>query len=108
MPGPGDRGGVKAKPRDAKGALRRILSYLMEFRWMVVLYLFCTLLSNIGNLLGPRFAGKAIGVVEAGSKLGVGQIDMETVGYYALLMLACYVGGSVMSFLVNIGMMRVG
>ncbi|MDE6280283.1 MAG: ABC transporter ATP-binding protein, partial [Oscillospiraceae bacterium] len=108
MPGPGDRGGVKAKPRDAKGALRRILRYLMEYRWWVLLFLGCTLLSNTGNLLGPRFAGKAIGVVEEGYKLGPGHVDMGLVGHYALLMLGCYAGGSVMSFLVSIGMMRVG
>ena len=108
MPGPGDRGGVKAKPRDAKGALRRILRYLMEYRWWVLLFLCCTLLSNIGNLLGPQFAGEAIGVVEEGYKIGPGHVDMGRVGRYALLMLACYWLGSVMSFLVNIGMMRVG
>ena len=108
MPGPGDRGGVKAKPRDAKGALRRILRYLMEYRWWVLLFLCCTLLSNIGNLLGPQFAGEAIGVVEEGYKIGPGHVDMAGVRHYALLMLACYAGGSVMSFLVNIGMMRVG
>ena len=108
MPGPGDRGGVKAKPRDAKGALRRILRYLMEYRWWVLLFLCCTLLSNTGNLLGPRFAGKAIGVVEEGYQLGPGHVDMGMVGHYALLMLACYGLGSVMSFLVSIGMMRVG
>ena len=66
MPGPGDRGGPKARPRDAKGALRRILQYLMEYRWWVALFLLCTLLSNAGNLLGPQFAGKAIGVLEDG------------------------------------------
>ena len=34
MPGPGPRfqTGVKAKPRDAKGALRRILRYLLVYR----------------------------------------------------------------------------
>ena len=100
--------GGKVRPRDAKGALLRILRYLMEYRWWVLLFLFCTFLSNIGNLLGPRFAGKAIGVVEAGGRLGPGHVDMAAVGRYALLMLVCYVGGSVMSFLVNIGMMRVG
>ena len=108
MPGPGDRGGPKAKPRDAKGALLRILRYLMQYRWLVLLFLICTLLSNIGNLLGPQFAGKAIGVVDEGFKLGPGQVDMGRVGRYALLMLACYGVGSIMSFLVNIGMMRVG
>ena len=107
MPGPGDRGG-RAKPRDARGALRRILQYLMEYRWWVLLFLCCTLLSNIGNLLGPQFAGEAIGVVEEGCKIGPGHVDMGLVSRYALLMLACYGLGSVMSFLVNIGMMQVG
>ncbi len=108
MPGPGDRGGVKARPRDTKGALRRVLQYLMEYRWLVLLFLACTFLSNIGNLLGPRFAGQAIGVVEDGWKQGAGQVDMAAVGRYALLMLGCYAGSSIMSFLVSIGMMRVG
>ena len=108
MPGQGDRGGPKARPRDAKGALRRILRYLMQYGGWVLLFLACTFLSNIGNLLGPQFAGEAIGVVEEGYKLGPGHVDMAVVGYYALLMLVCYAGGSVMSFLVSIGMMRVG
>ena len=108
MPKQRNQSGGKVRPRDAKGALFRILRYLMEYRWWVLLFLVCTFLSNIGNLLGPRFAGKAIGVVEAGGGLGPGHVDMAAVGRYALLMLVCYVGGSVMSFLVNIGMMRVG
>ena len=89
MPGPGDRGGPKAKPRDAKGALRRILRYLMGYRWWVLSFLLLTFLSNIGNLLGPQFAGEAIGVVEEGYKLGPGHVDMEAVARYALLMLVC-------------------
>ena len=108
MPGPGGRTGVKAKPKDAKGALRRILHYLLVYRWLVVLFLVCTLLSNLGNLLGPQFAGQAIGVVEEGYRQGAGHVDMARVGYFALLMLLCYALGSVMNFLVHIGMMRVG
>ena len=108
MPGPGGRTGVKAKPKDAKGALRRILRYLLVYRWLVVLFLVCTLLSNLGNLLGPQFAGQAIGVVEEGYRQGAGHVDMARVGHFALLMLLCYALGSVMNFLVHIGMMRVG
>ena len=59
MPGPGDRGGKKEKPKDAKGTLRRIIRYLMAYRWLVLLFLAFALLSNVGNLLGPRFAGRA-------------------------------------------------
>ena len=108
MPGKGDRGGVKEKPKDAKGALKRILRYLMEYKWVVLLLLTFSLLGNVGNLLGPRFAGKAIGVVEEGAKLGPGHIDMAMVGHYALLMLLFYAGSNLLSFIVNICMMRVG
>ena len=108
MPGPGDRGGKKERPKDTKGALRRILRYLLTYRWLVLLFLVCAFLSNIGNLLGPRFAGKAIGVAEAGFRQGPGHVDLALVKRYALVMLACYAGGNVMSFLVSIGMMRVG
>ncbi len=104
MPGPGDRGGVKRKPKDARGALRRILRYLMQYRWITLLMLLCTLLSNLGNLMGPNFAGKAIDAVSAGE----GQVDLQAVTRYALLMLLFYVGGNLLNFVVTIGMMRVG
>ncbi|MCH5198831.1 MAG: ABC transporter ATP-binding protein [Oscillospiraceae bacterium] len=104
MPGPGDRGGEKRKPKDAKRTLRRIIKYLSQYVWVVaglVLLAFC---SNIGNLMGPRLAGKAIGATEAGA----GAVDMDTVLHYAILMLIFYIGSNILSFLANIGMTRVG
>ena len=53
MPGPGDRGGKKERPRDARGTLRRIAGYLTAYRWPVLAFLLCSFLSNAGNLLGP-------------------------------------------------------
>ncbi len=108
MPGKGDRGGKKEKPKDAKGALRRILQYLMKYNWAVLALLICAVLSNIGNLLGPRFAGKAIEVAEEGYRQGVGQIDMALVSRYAAYMLIAYVTSNILSFCVSIGMTRVG
>ena len=108
MPGRGDRGGKKEKPRDAKGTLLRIIRYLMAYKWVVLFLLCCALLSNLGNLLGPRFAGKAIGVAEEGYRLGPGHVDMALVRHYALLMLVAYVGSNVLSFLINVSMARVG
>ena len=103
MPGSGDRGGVKQRPKNAKGALRRIIGYLAQFRYVVLLLLFCSFLSNIGNLLGPSFSGKAINAASAGR----GNVDMALVGHYALLMLAAYVGSNIVNFFVNFGMTRV-
>ena len=104
MPGPGDRGTTPRKPRDARGTLRRIVRYLMAYRYLVLFFLLCAFLSNIGNLMGPRFAGKAIGAAAAGA----GKVDFAVVRHYALLMLLAYVGSNIMSFLVNFGMTRVG
>ncbi len=108
MPGPGDRGRKKEKPRDAKGTLRRIIRYLYVYKWLVVIFLLLSFAANVGSLLGPRFAGAAIGVAEAGYRLGPGNVDMAAVKHYALLMLAAYALSSLLSFLVTVGMTRVG
>ncbi len=102
MPGPSDRGG-QGRPRDTRGALLRILNYLAEYKWIVLLLLLCAFASNIGNLLGPSFAGEAIGVIEAGA----GRVDFDRVFFYAKCMLAAYLGSNLLSFLVSQGMMRV-
>ncbi len=102
MPGRGDRGG-REKPKDARVTMRRILKYLARYRLAVLFLLICAFASNIGNLLGPSFAGKAIGEAAAGA----GAVNFERVFYYARWMLITYVGGSLLSLFVNLGMMRV-
>ena len=102
MPGPGDRGG-RGKPRDARGTLRRILQYLSSYRWIVFLFLICAFASNIGNLLGPSFAGEAIGEAEA----GVGKVNFDRVLYYAFWMLGAYLCSNILAIIVSLGMMRV-
>ena len=102
MPPRGPR--VKAeKPRDARGTLIRTLRYMVNYRYLVLFLLVCTVASNVGNLLGPSFAGKAIGAA-----VGPGQVDFVTVSHYAKYMLAAYLFSNIMSFLVNQGMMLTG
>ena len=108
MPGPGDRGGKKEKPKNIRGTLIRIIRYLMEYRWIVLLLLICSFFSNIGNLLGPRYAGKAITVAEEGYKAGIGKVDMVLIRHYAMIMLVLYLGSNILNFLISIGMARVG
>ncbi|MBO4414696.1 MAG: ABC transporter ATP-binding protein [Lachnospiraceae bacterium] len=104
MPGPGDRGKVKEKPKHAGQTLKRLLKYLLEYGWVVLIMLLCAFASNIGNLLGPNFAGKAINAASEGA----GKVNISEVVHYGILMLIAYVSGNVLSFFVNIGMMRVG
>lgn len=96
-------GAKKERPKNAKGTTLRILKYVMSYRYVVLALLVLTLLSNVGNLLGPTFAGKAIGAA-----VGKGQVDFDTVAFYAGCMLAAYLLGNIMSFLATQGMMRMG
>ncbi|MCD7805986.1 MAG: ABC transporter ATP-binding protein/permease [Lachnospiraceae bacterium] len=103
MPGRGDRGGKKEKPKDAKGTLLRILSYMKSYKYAVAFLCVCAMISNAGNLMGPNFAGKAISAAAAGE----GQVDFSVVMYYAKWMLIVYVGSNILSLIVNLLMMRV-
>ena len=103
-----ERFAQKKKPKDTKGTLIRIAKYLSDYLWVVILLVVLSFLSNLGNLMGPRFAGKAIGIAEAGFRRGVGQVDMDAVVHYAILMAIFYVGSNVLNFLVRIWMTRVG
>ena len=102
MPGPGDRGGKKEKPKDAKGALTRLVRYTLPFRRQLILFCLCALLSNLGSLMGPKLAGHAINAAAAGA----GQVDFQLVGHYVVQMLAVYGVSAQLSFAVNIGMVR--
>ena len=104
MPGPGDRGKAKEKPKHARKTLRRLIKYLLEYAWAVLLMLLCAFASNIGNLLGPDFAGKAINAASQGA----GKVNIGEVIRYGIFMLIAYVSSNILSFVVNIGMMRVG
>ena len=61
-----ERFAVKKKPKDTRGTLIRIAKYLSDYLWIVILLVALSFLSNLGNLMGPRFAGKAIGIAEEG------------------------------------------
>lgn len=103
MPGPGDRGGKKEKPKNAKGTLLRVLGYVKQYRMIVIFLCVLALISNAGNLLGPKFAGHAISEAAAGQ----GKVNFSRVLYYAKWMLIVYVGSNLLSFAVSLCMMRV-
>ena len=94
----------KEKPKDARGTLRRILAYVMEYRLTLAVIMVLVIIGNVLSLLGPKLAGKAISAAAAGK----GNVDFSLVYTYAWQMLLCYVSSSLLTFAVNIGMMRTG
>ncbi len=94
---------VMKKPKDTKGALLRILSYIAEYKWILLLVIALSILSNILALLGPSLAGSAIDEAAA----GVGKVNFEKVFYYVKRMLIFYLGSSLLTILINVIMVNV-
>ena len=88
------------KPKDTRGALRRMLNYLGPWRYVILAVLILSLASNLLNLWGPSLAGSAIREAAAGP----GKVNFEAVTRYALLMLLCYVGSALLGFGISLSM----
>ena len=89
----------KEKPQDARGALRRLAAYLMDYRAALAAILLLVIAGNILSLLGPSLAGRAISAAGAGR----GQVDFAVVYRSAGAMLACCLGSSLLTVGVKIG-----
>ena len=50
MPGPMT---LRVKPKDTKGTLLRLLSYLGGFKYLIALILLLCIVSNLLSLMGP-------------------------------------------------------
>ena len=97
------RESIMTRPKDSKGAFRRLLSYLGAFKaWILLVAVLC-LISNVLSLWGPSLAGSAINEAAA----GVHRVDFEKVTYYAVWMLAVYACSSLITILIHMIMVNV-
>ena len=85
---------VMKKPKDTRGALRRMLRYLGPWKYVIAAVAALSLLSNLLNLWGPSLAGSAIREAAAGP----GKVNFEAVRHDAGLMLLCYLGSALLGF----------
>ena len=90
----------ESKPKDGKKALRRILSYVKEFRLLILLALLMSFAANVLSLIGPSLAGKAINEAAAGK----GNVNFSMVLYYVKYMLLVYASSSLISLGISIMM----
>ena len=74
------RDAILKKPKDTKGTLIRLLGYMKEFKWIFLLVVTLSFISNGLSLLGPSLAGHAISEAAAGK----GAVNFDRVYYYAL------------------------
>ena len=94
---------IRKKPKDTKGTLKRLISYIGEYKWILIPVFVLCFTSNILALLGPSLAGAAINAAAAGA----GKVDFDKVFYYAKRMFVCYVLSSLITISINILMVYV-
>ena len=97
------RDAVMKKPKDTKGTLLRLLGYMKEFKWVILVVLILSFTSNVLALFGPRLAGEAINEASA----GMGKVNFDKVYYYAKRMLLFYLVSSGLSITISVIMMYV-
>lgn len=92
------------KPRlGKKNVILRIGSYLLHFKWLLLLAFVMSLGSNMLSLVGPKLSGLAIDAIEP----GIGKVDFNKVYYYAALMAVFFLISSVLSYLLAILMIQI-
>jgi ATP-binding cassette subfamily B protein len=99
------------KPRDFKGSMKQLISYLGPYRWSVLLMLLMAAGGTVFSIFGPRTLGEAITELYAGvlrmvqgDPLG---IDLTAIGAILVRVLLLYVISSVLSLVQGFIMTRI-
>ena len=82
--------------------LRRLLVYIMEHKYWMLLAILTTIFSNVFALIGPDLSGKAVDCI-----VGVGNVDFNGIAYYCIWMAVFYVASSILSYLLSRILIRV-
>lgn len=90
------------KPRDIKYVMRRLWSYIYQYKWMLFSAILLSIISNVFALLGPMLSGYAIDAIEPGK----GQVIFKTVFYYAGWMILFYLISAILAYILSLIMLR--
>lgn len=92
------------RPKDKKGAMVRLISYIVKYR----VYLFAAVIlgtaGNVAALVGPMIAGKAIDVISTGK----GNVNFNKVMFYVVCLFIFYIISSVMTYILSTIMIKLG
>ncbi|NLP35176.1 MAG: ABC transporter ATP-binding protein [Clostridiales bacterium] len=92
----------KDKPKDRKYVFERLMMYIVQYKYHVLLAIALAIISNLLALVGPMLSGRAIDAIEPGK----GSVIFQTVFYYAGWMILFYLFSSIMSYILTNIMIR--
>ncbi len=82
--------------------LRRLLRYMLRYKWLMALAIALSVSGNLLALLGPMLSGKAIDAMTGGA----GSVDFSIVIRCCVWMLILYVSSGILSYLLQIVMQQ--
>lgn len=85
-----------------KATIRRLIGYLKESQFLLLLVCVTTIVANVLALYGPKLTGVAIDAIG-----GPGQVNFDKVLYYCVLMILFYVISSVLTYILQIILLQV-
>jgi len=90
------------KPKDLKGSLGKLLSYIGNFKVAIIVVMIFAAASTVFNVIGPKTLGKATTALSEGlmAKIqGTGSIDFTYIGQILLFVLGLYVCSAAFNFI---------
>ncbi|WP_026694018.1 ABC transporter ATP-binding protein [Peribacillus kribbensis] len=88
--GPGGMGMPVQKAKNFKGTLRRLMTYLLPYKWHLISVFAAALVSTIFTIVSPKILGKATTKIFEGLMSPGAGIDFEYIGRLILLLVGLY------------------
>lgn len=86
-----------------KHTLKRVMSYLFEYKLLMLVAVVLSIGSNMFALVGPMISGYAIDSIS----FGKGAVDFSKVFYYCGLMIAFYIASAILAYILAVLMLEI-
>lgn len=93
--------GNNGKPQNRLYTIKRLWDYLMFYKWVFILAIILTVVSNLLALVGPLLTGYCIDQI-----VGVNNVNFKNVYFFGALMILFYIVSSALSYMISIVMVN--
>lgn len=86
-----------------KNTLKRVMSYLFEYKLLMIIAILLSIGSNVFALIGPMLSGYAIDNINLGREA----VNFSKVYYYCGLMIVFYILSSILAYILSVLMLEI-
>lgn len=102
LSGKGKMSSSTEKAKNKKKTLKRLFSYILKYKGMLVTAIILTLLSSIPQIFGPHI----IGLIINETNVSLGEVNFKVIYIYAIILIGIYILSGLLSFILNIIMIK--